>query len=341
VILSAEGGLALLHRGAITDANSSGIDSLHRYSPVYGWEPRPGRYVQGGQIITINDQGYRGPRAGPRDPARRRVVVLGDSVAFGLYVDDRETYAAALGGRDSGLEALNLAVQGYGPAQSLLRLQRLGLSLDPDVVVLGFCLANDFADAMLPTFLFNDGHPQPFFTLENGELVLHDEHLQLDLRERMGLWLRDHSRLYRRLLPEPPPPSGRRGAWLERRRVATRDHASTLALVTRLVVAMRDAAASRGAAFLILLHPDRPTAQSERWASDFSSLLEAEGVTVIDLLSRYEERGLSFDEVALDGLGHLTPRGHTETARILEEALWPGQLAAAGAVMGTSSLPPR
>ncbi len=346
LVLGAEGVLALLDRGEVTDSNSSGIDRLHKYSTVYGWEPRPGRYVEGGRVITINEHGYRGVAAGAHERTRRRVVVLGDSVAFGLYAADHETYAAALDARD-GLEALNLAVQGYGPAQSLLRLQRLGLSLEPDVVVLGFCLANDFADAMLSSFLFDAAYPQPFFTLEGGELVRHDAHLKLGLRERTALWLRDHSRLYRRFLPETTQPEVERGTWLERRRKATRDQDATLELVTQLVVAMRDLAASRGAAFLVLLHPDRQTGRaerwaSERWASEFAARLGAEDVKVIDLLKSYEERGLTFDEVAIDGLGHLSPPGHAETAAIVEAALGTDELKPHRvSLMGTSSRRPR
>lgn len=297
-------------------------------------------------MITINAVGYRGEAVGPKPaPGRRRVVLLGDSVAFGLKVDDRETYAAAVSGSDSGFEVVNLAVQGYGPGQSLLRLERLGLSLHPDVVVLGFCLANDFADAMLRTFLFNDSHPKPFFTLEQDELVLHDAHLRLGLRTRTALWLRDHSRVYRQLAADSTQREvrrGRRGEWLRRRRLATQDREATLALVTRLVVTMRDLAASRGATFLVLLHPDRPSQNGERWAEDFAARLEAEGVSAVDLLRSYEERGLDFEDVAIDALGHLSPPGHAETATILEEALREaGAPARRAAFMGTSFRPPR
>jgi hypothetical protein len=341
LVLAAEGSLALLDRGAVTDPHSSGIDRLHRYSTVYGWEPRPGRYVDEAGVITINEDGYRGAPAGVHERARRRVVVLGDSVAFGLYVGDHETYAAVLNARDAGLEAVNLAVQGYGPGQSLLRLERLGLALEPDVVVLGFCMSNDFADAMLPTFLFDESHPQPYFTLQDGALVRHDAHLRLSLRQRTAHWLADHSRLYRRLAPEPPP-NAQQGAWLERRRQAIQDRAATLGLVTRLVVAMRDLAASRGASFLVLLHPDRQTTRSERWTNAFMARLQSEGVTAIDLLERYAERGLDFEELTIDGLGHLSATGHAVTATIVAEALGAaGREARRVSLNGTPSLPPR
>jgi hypothetical protein len=85
LLLAAEGVLALLGADG-PGSGSSGIDRLHQYSAVYGWEPRPGRYVDSGQVIPINRKGYRGPEAlASPAPGRRRVVVLGDSVAFGLY----------------------------------------------------------------------------------------------------------------------------------------------------------------------------------------------------------------------------------------------------------------
>lgn len=344
LILAAEGSLALVERRdpGEAESESSGIDRLHRYSEAYGWEPRPGRYVEDGRVITINDNGYRGEAAAEMPtPGRRRVVVLGDSVAFGLYASDHETYAAALEDRDSGFEVLNLAVQGYGPDQALRRLEGLGLSLRPDVVVLGFCLGNDFADAMLPTFLFDEAHPKPFFTLEDGALVKHDAHLRLPFRERTALWLEENSRLYRRLTSTPEREK-ERGRWLERRRLATQDREATLSLVTRLVTSMRDVAASQGAAFLVLLHPDRPSARAERWAEEFAARLAAEGLRTIDLLDRYAERGLTFDEVTLDGLGHLSPPGHAETASIVLEALRDeGQQPTRVSLMGTPHPRPR
>lgn len=50
----------------------------------------PGRYVS----ITTNADGLRGRRE--LDPSKQKVLVLGDSYTFGVYVDDDETYPAIL-----------------------------------------------------------------------------------------------------------------------------------------------------------------------------------------------------------------------------------------------------
>jgi hypothetical protein len=110
----------------------------------------------------------------PGGGERTRVIVLGDSVAFGLGVSDDETFAHALDARDNGIEAANLAVQGYGPGQELLVLQGEGLRNGPDVVVLAFCLANDFAEALLPVALYDGRTAKPRLRLVGERLVLED-----------------------------------------------------------------------------------------------------------------------------------------------------------------------
>ncbi len=345
LLLAAEAGLALFDVGEPTDRASSSIDRLHRYSEVYGWEPRPGQYVEGGRTITINDAGYRGPRLEAQSPERRRrVLVIGDSIAFGLYVGDQETYAALLAMRAGDLEVANLAVQGYGPNQSLLRLERVGLPLDPDVVVLGLCLGNDLADVVLDSFLYDAEHPTPRFRVEGERLVLDDEHLRLSLRERAGLWLHENSRLARMLAPQR---SGETASepWTNRRRAALSDREAALDLTTRLVVEMRDAVEARGARFLVLLHPERVTsARSARaWEAGLTARLNEAGVSSLSLAAAYAERGLEYDELAIDSIGHLSARGHAVTAAILAEALHsqapPGRRRAA--LSDTASLPLR
>lgn len=323
-VLAAEGALALFGDGARSAEISSSIDRLHRYSEVYGWEPRPGRYVEAGRAITINDAGYRGPRLAVPAPAdKTRVVVLGDSIAFGLYVDDRETYAAVLAASASDLEVANLAVQGYDPGQSLLRLEGVGLALEPDVVVLGLCLGNDFADAMLQTFLYDEAHPKPYFSQDAERLVSHDEHLKLDVRGRVSLWLQDHSRLFRALQAGREADREPATTWTQRRGMAMRDRGAALDLVARLVIEMRDRTEAHGARFVVLLHPDRVASarSAATWERALAERLQAADVEALSLADAYARRGLEYEQVALDSIGHLNASGHAVTAAILEERL--------------------
>jgi hypothetical protein len=124
-IVGLEGCARMLPRPA-----SSDLARLHRYSEVYGWEPRPGARAGGGdRVVTINGRGYRGREVAPRpDSDLTRVVLVGDSIAFGIGVADDETFASRLDGQ--GLEVVNLAVEGR-PEQSLLRLEREGTAPPP------------------------------------------------------------------------------------------------------------------------------------------------------------------------------------------------------------------
>jgi hypothetical protein len=167
------------------------------YSQVYGWELRRswrGRDPSGAPI-TLDAEGRRVTPHRTAGKAGRRVVMLGDSIAFGTGVADGQTFAYRLAELDPGLEVANLAVPGYGTDQALLRLAREAAPLRPDVVVLHFCVANDFVDNTLPHFLYDPRRPKPYFTLEAGELRVHDAHLRLPWRVRLASALQERSYL--------------------------------------------------------------------------------------------------------------------------------------------------
>lgn len=312
------------HPGAV------GLEALHRYSERYGWEPRPGaRVLQSGKWVSVNRAGYRGSEVPLRGDGRAlRVVLLGDSITFGLEVGDEETFAQRLHG-DPRFEVVNLAVDGYGPGQSLLRLEREGLRFAPDVVVMNVCLENDFADAVSPTFLYDGSHPKPYFRLERGELVLHDRQLRLSSRERLGLLLREQSRALgalTALLVRAPAPAH----WLDRREAALRDpgaEALTVALVSR----MRARAAGAGAAFLVALHPGRDSLRRRsHWAKALIGAPGLRGSPVIEMREEYRARGRDAGSLIMDHVGHLTADGHRAAAAVLAEALVRAGLARGG-----------
>jgi len=110
-----------------------------------------------GAVTTTDGRGYRGPawddaRAG----AECRVLCLGDSVTFGLGVEDDETFPARLEAllREGGREAAvyNAGVPGYDTVQEGAVLERLRDVVRPDVVVVGW-LPNDVTE---PSVLARD-----------------------------------------------------------------------------------------------------------------------------------------------------------------------------------------
>jgi hypothetical protein len=295
---------------------------FHVFSEVYGWTPRKGAsFVVDGKRVSFNPRGFRGrDLAIPKAGDRTRVVVLGDSIAFGLHVSDEETFTHLLDVRDNGIEAANLAIQGYGPGQELLVLMREGLRLDPDVVVATFCLANDFAEAVLPVSLYDGKTPKPRFRLVGDRLVLDDQNLRRSAWQRAHQWLADYSHLSSRasaLVPRREPPLGPH--WRERYDGALRDEAYALQLNLALVRRMNTACRERGIVFLVAVFPDRHSYPVKpRLAERFLQSLETDGIQVIDMSVPFRTAGPSLKAVALDGTGHLNPFGHALTAEVLE-----------------------
>ena len=298
---------------------------LHVFSETFGWTPRRGASATiEGNRVTFNARGYRGRElALPKVGGRTRVVVLGDSIAFGLDVSDEQTFTYLLDSRDNGLEAGNLAVQGYGPDQELLVLLRKGLREDPDVVVLAFCLSNDFADAVLPVSLYDGTTPKPRFHLAGERLVLDDSRLKQSPALGVLQWLGDYSHVFNRvsaLDPRPEIPPG--FSWKDRKREALSDEDYALRLCVALVRQMNTLCRERGIDFLVAAFPSQSSYRVKpSLAEHFVLALESEDIPVVDMAARFEALGLRFDEVTLDWMGHLSPRGHSVVSHVLESEI--------------------
>lgn len=99
-------------------------------------------------IHRTNSKGFRGPEFPPTKPKNSfRMVFLGDSFTFGEGVWLADTFAERTKkliqeqkGDTVVVEAMNLGVGGYNTEQSLQILEREGVLLLPDAVVLGFVL---------------------------------------------------------------------------------------------------------------------------------------------------------------------------------------------------------
>lgn len=139
-----------------------------RHHPTRGWASRPGHFEQDGVPVTVDAHGLRTvrPVADEKD-GRTRILVLGDSFAFGDEVGDEDTWEHRLQEQVEGIEVLNLATLGYGQDQMLLSLREDGLPLKPDVVLATFkgCLPERNTDT------FN-AWQKPRFFVEDGALVL-------------------------------------------------------------------------------------------------------------------------------------------------------------------------
>ncbi len=323
---------ALVRRADLDALSDSPVRHPHVYSELYGWALRPGwnGVWSNGKRFTVNRAGYRGREwAVARRSGTTRVLSLGDSIALGAAVADHETFAERLQEMDPGVEVVNLAVSGYGTDQALLRLEREGFRYAPDLVVLNFCLSNDYVDNALDSYLYDAGTPKPYYVVEGGELTLRHAHLKRSWIAWMGLRLREHSDLFNLLTlqvqsPERmgrPATGSSREHWPERYGRVLQRFDAAADLTMRLVERMADLCRARGARFKVVLHPDRGAyfGDETRVAPFRRPLHGLAGAEVLDLRLRYWAAGLTYNLIALDDIGHLTPTGHAFVAEALRD----------------------
>jgi hypothetical protein len=146
-------GLVVLGELAVrgVDALEGGTGSLYDYVVPVGKRFKlkpdtrlivPERY--GDVDYRFNRQGYRDDEFSTA-AGKRRIVLLGDSVAFGLGVDQDRIFANLLEHRlGASWEVDNLAVFAYHSGNELEALETDGVKLHPELVVVQFYM-NDFS----------------------------------------------------------------------------------------------------------------------------------------------------------------------------------------------------
>jgi hypothetical protein len=141
------------------ESSERAATELFTPSPSRVWDLRPGFVghrsdwgTRNWVTISINSQGRRDKEVSLKKPAGTyRIVVLGDSVAFGARVEAKDDFCTQLewnlNARSESLryEVLNFGVPGYGTWQQLSALKEKALAYDPDLVILAFVM-NDLYD---------------------------------------------------------------------------------------------------------------------------------------------------------------------------------------------------
>jgi hypothetical protein len=119
------------------------------YDPLLGWRNIPGWNASTlGKSITINSKGLRDKEHDyEKKPGVRRILVLGDSFAWGYGVSNEEIFTEVLERKlakcTSPVEVINSGVSGWGTDQEYLFLISEGYRYSPDLIVLALYLAND------------------------------------------------------------------------------------------------------------------------------------------------------------------------------------------------------
>ena len=194
--------------------HSVALRHLYRPDPELGYVMAPGfrrdvrTHVFSARMET-NRMGLRDHEIAPPAPGTLRILGIGDSFTLGIhagalercYLKRLETLVSAQladgehvradGSAWTRAEFVNAGIDGYGTLQEVGLLERLGPTLHPDAVLLGFYLGNDFTD--------NSGRTR--MAVEDGYLMLEASAAPYrsyarPLHRRVRLYLNAHSELY-------------------------------------------------------------------------------------------------------------------------------------------------
>ncbi len=312
-------------------------------SATRGWANRPSTIAMYGEPefhfeVSHNALGFRGPEIPAEKPAGKlRVLILGDSLTYGIGVTDDETFSARLAALEPRVEVVNTGVNGYGTAQELLVLRDQGLALQPDVVVVAF-FWNDVGNNFNRTF--------PRFELKEGKLVWPEAMvIPADVATpapKRRAWLR-YSYLYRFVSDRLKMVSFRLKLLLHLPLETTdfvgdADRESAWQLTAALIREIRDEATSIGARTVVAMIPDQVQVEPDVRVvglepADYSmqerlrAICSALDVSVLDLLPPLREAFAKEGKplyYAHDR--HLRARGHEIVAGALRaelDALFP------------------
>ncbi len=145
------------------------------HDELLGWRNIPdAEFVTFGRSGWTNSHGFRSPYYPVGKPeGRERILVLGDSFAWGYNVTNEDTFSRVaerkLRAANFEVDIINASVSGWGTDQQYLFLLREGLRYRPDIVVLALFVGND---PLNNSSSRQYGLEKPYFVVENGELQL-------------------------------------------------------------------------------------------------------------------------------------------------------------------------
>jgi hypothetical protein len=287
-----------------------------KYDSLLGWDHQPGQEgifetPQFRTFVRINQQGLRDrEHSYERLDDNGRILVLGDSFAWGYGVEESERFSQRL---ETSLDAevINAGVSGYSTDQELLWFRDEGIKYDIDLVILVFT-GNDVGDNEQQ--LVHTIYYKPQFVREEGQLILNgypvprssrparliyslsqDSALAFFLVQRYFDLRSSYGNFRDNLQNADPPPSGTS--------VAGESFGLTIALLDE----MKNVAESNGAKFMIVATDRWWNNPSEETYPELIDRMQTEGFLVLDVESM---SGFESGEMLIPDDGHWSKAGH-------------------------------
>lgn len=290
-------------------------DRFWKYDSLLGWAHQPGQEgifetPQFRTTVRINESGLRDEqRSYDRQNDSKRILVLGDSFAWGYGVEESERFSQLLE-KELAVEVINAGISGYSTDQELLWYKNEGIKYETDLVILEMA-GNDVGDneqQLVSTIYY-----KPKFVIEDGNLVLTNYPVpktsiqgkfvySLSQRSALAFFLIqryfDFKSLYGKSnvnydqVNSPAP--------------GLDDETEPFKLTIALVNEIRNIAESHDAKFMIVTTGQWWNYPSEETYQDFVTKLQNEGLVVLDVESM---AGYDPDKMLIPNDGHWNQAG--------------------------------
>jgi lysophospholipase L1-like esterase len=318
---------------------------LYVADPAVGYVLAPGfegklRRAEFHTQVRVGQSGLRGPDHSAAKSNSWRILVLGDSLAWGFGVEDDQTFGARLEelladsyaadqelGAQADVQVLNGAVPGYGTADELAWLRTRGPALEPDLVIVQFLSVNDIQENPVPA--------SEWAEIQDGMLTVRESSDPSAARPgpgfaarlmRVRYWLKRHLHVAALGFDIAGYLSTRAGLFGRSDAVWGEDFSAEDAeLATELLVQVALEAEKLGAQALYLY----TTGQAQVIQTDYARLRSANvvdqaaeraGVPWIDVTEQMRQRADRY-ELYYPKDGHWTAAGHQAVAEILAKEL--------------------
>ncbi|HET6598280.1 MAG TPA: GDSL-type esterase/lipase family protein [Anaerolineales bacterium] len=307
-------------------------DRFWKYDSLLGWAHEAGQdgifeTPQFRTFVRINDKGLRDrSHSYERQNDTERILVLGDSFAWGYGVEEEERFSQLLE-KLLDAEVINAGVSGYSTDQELLWYKNEGIKYETDLVIVVFA-GNDIGDNEKQ--LVNNIYYKPQFVIDEGGLVLTNYPVpktspqgrfiySLSKRSALAYFLTqryfDIVTLYRKTKVDADhvnvPGSG------------VQPEKKPFELTIALMHEMRQTAESRGAKFLIVATDSWWNYPSKENYENFLTTMRSEGFLVLDVESM---PGFSSEDMLIPDDGHWNQSGHKFVAAKIKDFIEVNQL---------------
>ena len=270
--------------------------------PTRIWALRPGE-TNSRRDISINSDGFRGEELPTAPEGSKKILMIGDSCAFGWGVGHEETIAVYLAehlaSKGQVVEVINAGVPGYSSIQCLNHLKEIFKTHQPDIVTLQIG--------------WNDAWSTPSLTdseiIENGPTLISFNFLVRKLwAVRLSTYILS-KRYYEKFQKDPSSTDARH-------RVPVADYRENLAEIIQLC---RD----NGAAPILVNLPQRlPVGKPEiaPYLKALPGIAATNKVPIIDLIAPIQTTPTNNDNFFVDKF-HFSAEGCQHTATIIGDAL--------------------